>query len=90
MSGGLGLQDELAVRSDRFLKRRIKLAAFRDLKTLDTFDWSFNPSIPKKQIHDLATCRFIRETRDVLLLGPPGVGKPQPTQYTPRHRIVRR
>jgi len=30
---------------------------------------------PKKQIHDLATCRFIRETRDVLLLGPPGVGK---------------
>ena len=71
----LVLQDELAIRSDRFLKRRIKVAAFRELKTLDNFDWSFNPSIPKKQIHDLATCRFIRETRDVLLLGPPGVGK---------------
>jgi DNA replication protein DnaC len=71
----LVLHDELAIRSDRLLKRRVKVAAFRELKTLDSFDWSFNPSIPKKQIHDLATCRFIRETRDVLLLGPPGVGK---------------
>jgi DNA replication protein DnaC len=71
----LVLQDELALRSDRLLKRRVKVAAFRELKTLDGFDWSFNPAIPKKQIHDLATCRFIRETRDVLLLGPPGVGK---------------
>jgi DNA replication protein DnaC len=71
----LVLQDELALRSDRLLKRRVKVAAFRELKTLDSFDWSFNPALPKKQIHELATCRFIRETRDVLLLGPPGVGK---------------
>jgi DNA replication protein DnaC len=71
----LVLQDELALRNDRFLKRRIKAANFRELKPLDQFDWSFNPTIPKKQIHDLATCRFIRESRDVLFLGPPGVGK---------------
>jgi DNA replication protein DnaC len=71
----LVLQDELAIRTDRLLKRRVKAAAFRELKTLDGFDWCFNPAIPKKQIHELATCRFIRETRDVLLLGPPGVGK---------------
>jgi DNA replication protein DnaC len=71
----LVLQDELAIRNDRFLKRRIKVAAFRELKTLDQFDWSFNPAVPKKQIHDLASCRFVREARDVLLLGPPGVGK---------------
>jgi DNA replication protein DnaC len=71
----LVLQDELVIRSDRLLQRRVKVAAFRELKTLDGFDWSFNPAIPKKQIHDLATCRFVRETRDVLLLGPPGVGK---------------
>jgi DNA replication protein DnaC len=69
------LADRLEATESSFLKRRIKVAAFRELKTLDNFDWSFNPSIPKKQIHDLATCRFIRETRDVLLLGPPGVGK---------------
>jgi DNA replication protein DnaC len=69
------LQDELAVRSDRLLERRVKAASFRELKALDDFDWSFNPSIHKKQIFDLATCRFVREPRDVLLLGPPGVGK---------------
>ena len=69
------LQDELAVRSDRQLQRRVKAALFRELKPLDQFDWSFNPSIKKKQVFDLATCRFIREKRDVLWLGPPGVGK---------------
>jgi DNA replication protein DnaC len=68
-------QDELAVRSDRQVQRRVKAAGFRELKTLDGFDWSFNPSIKKKQVFDLATCRFLRETRDVLFLGPPGVGK---------------
>jgi DNA replication protein DnaC len=68
-------QDELAVRSDRQVRRRVKAAGFRELKTLDGFDWSFNPSIRKKQVFDLATCRFVRETRDVLFLGPPGVGK---------------
>ena len=69
------LRDELAVRSDRQLQRRVKAALFRELKPLDQFDWSFNPSIKKKQVLDLATCRFVRERRDVLWLGPPGVGK---------------
>jgi DNA replication protein DnaC len=69
------LQDELAVRSDRQLQRRIKAALFRELKTLEDFDWSFNPSIKKKQIFDLAAGRFLREARDALFLGPPGVGK---------------
>src|SRR5262249_45435043 len=69
------LQDELAVRGDRQLQRRLKAALFRELKVLDDFDWSFNPSIHKKQIYELATCRFVREARDVLFLGPPGVGK---------------
>jgi DNA replication protein DnaC len=69
------LQDELAVRSDRQVRRRVKAAQFRELKTIDDFDWSFNPSIKKKQVFDLATCRFVRERRDVLFLGPPGVGK---------------
>jgi DNA replication protein DnaC len=69
------LQDELAVRSDRQLQRRVKAALFRELKPLDQFDWAFNPSIKKKQVFELATCRFVREKRDVLWLGPPGVGK---------------
>jgi DNA replication protein DnaC len=69
------LQDEQLVRQERQIDRRVKGALFRETKTLDNFDWSFNPSIPKKQVFDLATCRFIRETRDVLFLGPPGTGK---------------
>jgi DNA replication protein DnaC len=69
------LQDELAVRGDRQLRRRVKAAQFREVKSLEGFDWSFNPSIKRKQIYDLASCRFIREARDVLFLGPPGVGK---------------
>ena len=69
------LQDELLVRQERLIARRIKAAAFRDIKTLEDFDWSFNPSIPKRQVYDLATCRFIHQAKDVLFLGPPGVGK---------------
>jgi DNA replication protein DnaC len=69
------MQDELAVRGDRKLERRFKTAQFRERKSLEDFDWSFNPSIPRKQIYDLASCRFLREGRDVLWLGPPGVGK---------------
>src|ERR1700678_1175611 len=69
------LQDELAVRADRQFQRRFKAAEFRERKSLEDFDWSFNPSIPRKQVYDLASCRFLREGRDVLWLGPPGLGK---------------
>ena len=68
-------QDELNVRHQRSMARRTKAADFRGLKTLEDFDWSFNPSINRKQIFDLATGRFIREAKDILFLGPPGVGK---------------
>jgi DNA replication protein DnaC len=69
------LQDELNVRSSRLITRRVKAACFGEVKNLDEFDFSFNPSIKRKQIHDLAGAQFIRDKTDVLLLGPPGVGK---------------
>jgi DNA replication protein DnaC len=69
------LQDELAVRNERLIGRRVKAAGFREQKTLEDFDWQFNPSIKRKPIFDLATGRFVREARDVLFLGPPGTGK---------------
>jgi DNA replication protein DnaC len=69
------VQDELAVRGDRLRSRRVKAAGFRELKTLEDFDWSFNPSIKRSVIYELATCRYLKEARDVLWLGPPGVGK---------------
>lgn len=71
----LVLQDELMVRGDRQIARRVKAAGFREHKTLEDFDFAFNTTINKKVIFDLAACRFIREPRDVLFLGPPGTGK---------------
>ena len=69
------LQDEIQVRHERMIKRRVKQAMFRDLKTIDGFDFSFNPSVPRKIVYDLTTCQFIHQSRDILLIGPPGVGK---------------
>jgi DNA replication protein DnaC len=69
------LQDELSVRADRQVERRVKAAGFRDQRTLEDFEFSFNPSVKRKQVYDLATGAFVRQGRDVLLLGPPGVGK---------------
>ena len=69
------LSDELAVREDRALQRRLKAAQFRQLKRIEDFDFSFNSSINRRQIMELASCRFIVEHRDILFMGPPGVGK---------------
>ena len=71
----LVFQDELNVRTERMLARRTKNADFHHLKTLEDFDWRFNPNIPRKQIFDLAAGQFIRQATDVLFIGPPGVGK---------------
>jgi DNA replication protein DnaC len=68
-------QDELNVRHQRLIERRRKTADFRDTKSLEDFDWSFNPSIKRQPIYELATGQFIRQNQDVLLLGPPGLGK---------------
>jgi DNA replication protein DnaC len=69
------LQDELMIRNERLIGRRVKAADFRERKTLDDFDWQFNTSIKKRQMYDLATGRFVRENKDILFLGPPGTGK---------------
>jgi DNA replication protein DnaC len=69
------LKDELAVRASRQVERRVKAACFRDQKTLDAFDWRFNPSVKRQQFYDLATGDFVRKALDILLVGPPGVGK---------------
>ncbi|MFQ5530537.1 MAG: IS21-like element helper ATPase IstB [Gemmatimonadota bacterium] len=68
--------DELVRRQDRLLARRIKTARFRDTnRTLNNFDFGFNPKIPRKLVFELATARFVSQCEDVLLLGPPGTGK---------------
>ena len=63
-------------RSERLLDRRRKQAAFRDPhKTLDNFDFTFNPKMNRSLVFDLATCAFISKREDALFLGPGGTGK---------------
>ena len=81
------LQDELNIRNQRMMERRNKAADFRDTRTLEDFDFTFNPAIKRKQIYDLAAGQFIREYRDVLLIGPPGVGKSHLVQAIGHHLI---
>jgi len=57
------------------IERRMKSAGFPVKKTLEEFDFEFQSSIDKKVIEDLATLRFIHNAENVVLLGPPGVGK---------------
>src|SRR5213083_3256276 len=68
--------DELTRRSERLLERRRQQAAFRDShKTLDHFDFNFNPKMNRSLVYDLATCAFIGKREDALFLGPGGTGK---------------
>lgn len=69
------VQDELDIRRQRLMSRRRKIANFREQKTLEDFDWSFNKSIDRKLLFELASCKFLEAARDVLFIGPPGVGK---------------
>jgi IstB-like ATP binding protein len=69
------LQDEINVRHQRMIARRHKWADFREQRSLENFDFAFNPGINRTQVYELAACHFVRQRRDVLLVGPPGVGK---------------
>ena len=70
------VSDELRRRCERLLERRRQQAQFRDpQKTLDQFDFNFNPKMNRSLIFDLATCAFIGKREDALFLGPGGTGK---------------
>lgn len=70
------VSDELTRRGDRLLERRRKQADFRDPdKTLDNFDFTFNPKMNRSLVFELATAAFIAKREDALFLGPGGSGK---------------
>lgn len=69
------VEDELHRRADRLFARRVKQATIPAIKELKDFDWAFNPKIPKTRIVELACGRFVAQHDDVLLIGPPGLGK---------------
>jgi DNA replication protein DnaC len=68
-------EEELATRESRRVKNALKLSGFPALRTLDSFDFAFQPSLEKSRVAELASLGFLEKKENVLLLGPPGVGK---------------
>jgi len=68
-------QVELSARFERDVQRKLRQARLPFFKTLDQFDFAFQPSVNERQIRDLVSLRFVSNTENVLFLGPPGVGK---------------
>jgi DNA replication protein DnaC len=69
------IDDEISIRRERLLNKRLKQAKLPFMKTLDDFDFGFNPSINRQQIKQLATSSFVAKHENILMIGPPGVGK---------------
>lgn len=69
------IQDELDSRLSALTQRRFKASGLDERKLMDGFDWSFNPKLPKKELFELLTVRFIQTGEDALLIGHPGTGK---------------
>ena len=69
------LQDELDHRNSRQTETRFKASGLKERPTLTEFDWGFNPKLPKKEIYELVSGKFIRDGHDALLIGAPGTGK---------------
>lgn len=82
------LRDEVERREAKQLGLRLRRANFEHAKTLEDFDFAFNPTIDKATIVDLATCGFVRTHENVLLLGQTGVGKSHVAQAL-GHRACR-
>ena len=68
--------EEAKSKRKRAYEKQVQMSGFPIKKTLDDFDFSFQPSIDKRQIDELATMRFLENGENVVFLGPPGVGKP--------------
>lgn len=69
------LEEELGLREGRRFRNALKLSGLPHHKTLDTFDFTFQPDLDPRKVRDLATLEFINAKSNVALLGPPGVGK---------------
>ncbi|MGW6413521.1 IS21-like element helper ATPase IstB [Streptomyces vinaceus] len=71
----LVLSEELAVRDDRRFRNGLRLSKLPHHKTLEDYDFSFQPELEPRKVKDLATLSFVEDKANVALLGPPGVGK---------------
>ena len=71
----LVLEREIERKTERRIATSLKLSGLPVGKTLDNFDWTFQPRVDHSKMEALATCQFLRDRDNVLFLGPPGVGK---------------
>ena len=69
------LEVEVSARRERYLSTRTKMAHLPFQRTLEQFDFTFQPSIDERQVKEMASLAFVPEATNILLLGPPGVGK---------------
>lgn len=69
------VQDEIDRRQSRLLERRFALSGLPERKLLKDLDWGYNPKVPKREVLELGTLKFLDAKDDVLLIGPPGTGK---------------
>jgi len=83
------LETEWQGRYQRGIQARLRMARFPWLKTLDQFDFDFQPSLDKRQVRELAGMSFVERAHNVILLGPPGVGKTQPTKCLKKKNACR-
>lgn len=71
----LVLEREIEWKTERRVATSLRLSGLPTGKTLEAFDWTFQPRVDRSKLEALATCAFLRERENVLFLGPPGVGK---------------
>ena len=69
------LGEEVAAKASKNIAMRTAMARLPFVKPLETFDFGYQPSIDRKQVQTLASCHFIEHGDNVIVLGPPGVGK---------------
>lgn len=72
---GALISAQLSARMDRSFQERLNRARFPSVKTVEEFDFNFQPTLDERLIRTLATLQFLREKQNVLFVGPPGVGK---------------
>jgi len=80
---------ELIEREKRAADRRLKAAKFPNLKTLEAFDFTAQPSVNRLLVMELMRCAYIDNRESIILIGNPGTGKPRPTQYPACHAGMR-
>lgn len=68
------VEQEVLSKIDRSINRRIQIAGFPQIKRLEEFDFSYQPQLDEKLLRELANLNFLQEKKNIIFLGPPGVG----------------